>query len=129
MLPNFQEEFCVETDVSGQGVNAVLQHKRRLIAYFSKPLGVRHQALSIYDKEIMVVIMAVKKWHLYLVGRHFQIKTDQQSLTFLTDKQAITPYQRKWMAKMIRYYFSIAYKKGTPSYLYRWRGMVLVMKI
>ncbi|KAA3468826.1 reverse transcriptase [Gossypium australe] len=95
VLPDFQEEFCVETDASGQGVGPVLQQKGIPIAYFHKALGVRHQALSIYNKETMVVIMAIRKWHLYLVGRHFQIKIDQQSLRFLSDQQAITPYQQK----------------------------------
>lgn len=56
--------------------------------------------------------MAVKKWHPYLVGRHFLIRTDHQSLKFLTNNQAITPYQQKWVTKMLRYDFSIAYEKG-----------------
>lgn len=92
-LPNFQELFCVETDTSGQGIGAVLQQNGKPIAYFSKASGVQNQALSIYDKDMMVVLLAVKKWHAYLVGRHFIIKTDHQSLKFLSEQQAVTPYQ------------------------------------
>ncbi|KAA3460763.1 Transposon Ty3-I Gag-Pol polyprotein [Gossypium australe] len=53
-LPNFQEPFCVETDASGIGVGAILQHKA---------LCVKYQIMSIYDKEMMIVLLAVKKWH------------------------------------------------------------------
>lgn len=63
------------------------------IALFSKALGVKHQTLSIYDKKKPFVLLAVKKWHSYLVGRRFSIRIDYQSLRFLSDKQPVTPYQ------------------------------------
>ncbi|KAA3480065.1 Retrovirus-related Pol polyprotein from transposon 297 family [Gossypium australe] len=47
VLLDFQEKFCVKTDASRQGVGATLQQKGRPIAYFSKALGVKHQALLI----------------------------------------------------------------------------------
>lgn len=40
-LPNFQEQFCVETDASGQRVRAVLQQNGKPIAFFSKALGIK----------------------------------------------------------------------------------------
>lgn len=60
-----------------------MQHcnkKEGQLHFFSKGLGIKHQSLSTYDKEIFVVLLAVKKWHPYLVGRHFLIKTDHHSL-------------------------------------------------
>lgn len=30
-------------------------------------LGIKHQALSIYDKKTLAALLAVKKWHPYLV--------------------------------------------------------------
>ncbi|KAG8480509.1 hypothetical protein CXB51_024639 [Gossypium anomalum] len=115
VLPNFQEPFCIETDDSGQGVGVVLQQNGRPVAYFSKALGVKYQALSIYDKKMLAILLAVKKWHFYLVGRHFFIKTDHQSLKFLSEQQAITPFQQKWVAKMLGYDYSISYRKGAQN--------------
>ncbi|XP_017644158.1 uncharacterized protein LOC108484769 [Gossypium arboreum] len=66
VLPNFQLEFTVDTNASGFGIGAVLQQQGRPVAFFSKALGVRHQALSIYEKEMLVVLLAVRKWHTYL---------------------------------------------------------------
>ncbi|KAL4379791.1 hypothetical protein GQ457_02G012610 [Hibiscus cannabinus] len=110
-LPDFNEEFVVETDASTVGVGAVLVQKGKPLAFFSKSLGVRHQSWSIYDKEMLAVLMAVKKWSSYLLGRHFKIRTDHQSLKFLTDQQAITPSQQKWVVKMMGYDYEVCYRK------------------
>ncbi|KAG8495472.1 hypothetical protein CXB51_013116 [Gossypium anomalum] len=112
VLPNFQLEFTVNTDASGTGVGAVLQQQGRPVAFFSKALGIRHQALSIYKKEMLAVLLAVRKWHTYLVGRHFKIRTDHQSLRFLSDQVAITPLQQRWVAKMLGCNFEVSYRKG-----------------
>ncbi|KAL4279714.1 hypothetical protein GQ457_03G015840 [Hibiscus cannabinus] len=112
VLPDFNEEFSVETDASDIGVGAVLVQKGRPLEFFSKGLGSRHQKLSVYEKEMLAVLMAVKKWLPYLIGRHFKIKTDHHSLKFLAENQAITPAQQKWVAKMMGLDYEVAYKKG-----------------
>ncbi|GMI90769.1 hypothetical protein HRI_002746200 [Hibiscus trionum] len=60
----------------------------------------------------MAALVAVNKWSNYLIGRHFKIKTDHQSLRFLTENQAVTPAQHKWVIKMMGYDFEVCYKKG-----------------
>nr|GEV48684.1 hypothetical protein [Tanacetum cinerariifolium] len=49
-LPNFEYEFMVETDASGKGIRAVLCQNGHPIAYWSKTLSAKHQALSTYEK-------------------------------------------------------------------------------
>ncbi|KAG8474806.1 hypothetical protein CXB51_031505 [Gossypium anomalum] len=114
-LPNFQLEFVVDTDASETGVRAVLQQQGRPVAYFSKALRVRHQALSIYEKEMLAVLLAVRKWHSYLVGRRFKIQTDHQSLRFLSDQVAITLFQQRWVTKMLSYDFEVSYRRGVNN--------------
>ncbi|KAL4273089.1 hypothetical protein GQ457_13G021400 [Hibiscus cannabinus] len=111
-LPDYTQTFVVETDASDQGVGAVLVQKGRPIAFFSKGLGMRYMGLSVYEKEMMAALMAVKKWSTYLIGRHFIIKTDHQSLKFLAENQAITPFQQKWVVKMMGYDYEVQYRKG-----------------
>ncbi|GJV75382.1 retrotransposon-related protein [Tanacetum coccineum] len=79
-LPNFQEEFIIETDASGYGIGAVLQQKGHPIAFLSKTLAPRHQSLSAYEKELLAVVVALQKWRGYLLDRHFKIRTDHFSL-------------------------------------------------
>lgn len=51
----------MDTDACGQGVEVILQQKGRPIAFFNKGLRIKHQALSIYDKQMLVVLLALKK--------------------------------------------------------------------
>ncbi|GJY77933.1 putative mitochondrial protein [Tanacetum coccineum] len=57
-LPNFDEQFVVETDASGEGIGAILKEGEHPIAYFSKTLALRHHTLSTYENELLTVIQA-----------------------------------------------------------------------
>ncbi|GKF24373.1 putative mitochondrial protein, partial [Tanacetum coccineum] len=66
-LHDFIQEFVVDTDASGYGVGAVLSQKGRLVAYFSKTLATRARLKSVYERELMAIVMAIKKWRPYLI--------------------------------------------------------------
>ena len=56
VLPDFNETFVVETDASGQGLEAVLSQKGHPIAYASKALPTKKKSLSAYEREMLAVI-------------------------------------------------------------------------
>ena len=47
------------------------------IAYFSKAFGVRESSKPIYGKELMEIVMTDQMLKPYLIGRRFEIKTNQ----------------------------------------------------
>ena len=114
-LPNFNVMFVVESDASKDGLGAVLSQGGRPVAYFSKGLAPKHQVLSVYEREMMAILAAVKKWNAYLMGRHFQIKTDHYSLKFLLEQQAHTPAQQAWIIKMMGYDYELSFRKGSSN--------------
>lgn len=114
-LPDFDQMFVVETDASGTGLGAVLQLHGHPIAYLSKALAPKHQALSTYEKEFMAVVLALDKWRGYLLDRHFQIKIDHFSLKYLLDQRLNTPFQTKWLPKLLGFDYEIVYKKGCDN--------------
>ena len=114
-LPDFSLIFVVEADACSTGVGAVLSQQGRPVVFFSKALSIQHQALSVYEKEMLAILMAVKKWNAYLLGRHFQIKTDHHSLKFLLNQPTHTPAQQKWVVKMMGYDYEIVYRKGSSN--------------
>ena len=72
-LPDFEADFILETDASNVGIVAVLMQSGHPISYFSKKLGPRLRASSIYINELTAIVEAVHKWRQYLLGRFFVI--------------------------------------------------------
>lgn len=114
-LPDFSKQFVVETDASQGGIGAVLMQDQHFIAYISKSLGPRWQALSVYEKELLAVVFAVQKWEQYLVYQPFTIKIDQKSLKWLLESKISTPFQQFWMSKLMGYTYDIQYKQGKEN--------------
>lgn len=82
-LSDFSTEFVVETYVSDEGLGAVLMQKGKHVAFLSIALSDKHKAFSVYEKEMLAMVLDVEKWRPYLLGGHFKVKTDHQSLKFL----------------------------------------------
>lgn len=108
-LPDFAKEFVVECDASGIGVGVVLSQDGHPIAFLSKALAPRHQALSVYDKEMLAVVCVVQHWRPYLLGHHFQIFTDHRTIECFLGQRITTPAQQKWLLKLLGYDYSIHY--------------------
>jgi hypothetical protein len=114
-LPDFNKPFVVECDASGYGIGAVLMQDGRPIAYYSQGLKGKNLFLSTYEKELLALVLSVKKWRPYLLGKAFVIKTDQQSLKHLLEQRVGTPMQQKWITKLLGYPFVVEYKKGKEN--------------
>lgn len=112
VLLNFQLEFSVYTDANDYSIRVVLQQQGRPVTFFNKALRVRNQTLSIYEKQMLVVLLTVRRWHARLVGRHFKTRIDHQSLSVLSDQVDINPFQQRWVVKMLRYDYEVIYRKG-----------------
>ena len=59
---------------------------------------------------MLAITKYVKKWRHYLIGNHFQIITNQQSLRGLLTSACHTPKQQKWVSRLIGYNFDILYR-------------------
>ncbi|GJY13790.1 putative mitochondrial protein [Tanacetum coccineum] len=114
-LPDFNELFILETEVSYGGIGVVFQQGGHPVAYYSKTLALRHHTLSTYEKESLAVIQAPSKWRGYLLDRHLKIKTNHFSLKYLLEQRITTPSQMKWLPKIMRFDYEIQYKQGSEN--------------
>ncbi|XP_076938324.1 uncharacterized protein LOC143606435 [Bidens hawaiensis] len=62
-LPDFSEPFVLETDACRLGIRAVLMQEGHPSAFISRALYPRQQVYSIYEKELLAILFAVKHWH------------------------------------------------------------------
>ncbi|GKD18655.1 putative mitochondrial protein, partial [Tanacetum coccineum] len=100
----------------GIGIGVVLQQEGHHVAYLSKTLAPKHQSLSAYKKELLAVIMALDRCRgIYLLDRHFQIKTNHFSLKYFLDQRITTPFQSKWLPKLLGFDYEIMYKRGKEN--------------
>nr|KAI8735615.1 CAunnamed protein product [Biomphalaria glabrata] len=72
-------------DASPYSIGAVLSHvtksgDERPIAYASRTLNKAEENYSQLDKEALAIVWAVKKFFIYLCGRHFTLITDHEPL-------------------------------------------------
>jgi len=111
-LPDFNEPFTLEIDASEGEVGAVLMQRGRPLAFISQALAPKHKGLSVYDKELLAMLIAVEKWRHYLEGGSFVIKTDHESLKFLSQQKLHTHLQRRGMSKLMGLDFTIQYRRG-----------------
>ena len=113
---------------------------RRPIAYASRTLNEHEKSYSHFDKEALAIMFALKRFHVYLYGRHFTILTDHKPLErIFGPKTAIPPLAamriQRWAIILAAFDYSIKFvpSKQTQwqmhyhAYLYRRRLAVRVL--
>ena len=120
-----EKELILETDASDYGVGAVLSHKmkngtERPIGYVSRTLQEAERNYSTLEKEALAIIFGIKKFHQFLYGHLFTIKTDHKPLEgLLSEKKGIpsqaAPRVQRWALTLSAYEYKISYKAGKSN--------------
>ena len=87
----------------------------RPLAYFSKSLGPKADMQSVYEKEAIAILEAIKKWRHYLVGNKLIIKTDHESLKHTVTQRLTEGIQHKLLLKLLEFDYTIEYKRGKEN--------------
>ena len=114
-LPDFTQRFVIECDASGIRLGAILLQQNQPMAYFSETLKGSALALSTYEKKMLAIIKAIKKWRPYLLGKPFTVRIDHKSLKYLLEQRITTPARARWLPKLLGYDYKIEYKSGPEN--------------
>lgn len=117
--------LVLTTDASSVGVGAVISHlfpggEERPIAYASRVLNAAEKSYSQIEREALAIIYGVRKFHQYLYGRKFILRTDHKPLvTIFGDKTGIpvmaASRMQRWAIILAGYDYSIEYVRSDKN--------------
>ena len=127
VLTHFDDNLplILECDASPYGLGAVLSHcmadgVERPVCFASRTLSKADQNYSHLDKEALAIVFGVKRYHQYLYGRQFTIKTDHKPLTHIFHESKGIPSMsssriQRWALLLSAYSYHIQYRQGKAN--------------
>lgn len=119
ILPDFSRPFILQCDASALAVGGVLMQDTEkgeaAVCYESKKLNKHESNYPAHELETLAIIHCLKTWRCYLEGSKVIIRTDHQSLRFLTTQANLSRRMTRWVEFMQRFDFTIVYIKGETN--------------
>eukprot|EP01129_Flabellula_baltica_P005312 TRINITY_DN1914_c0_g1_i1.p1 TRINITY_DN1914_c0_g1~~TRINITY_DN1914_c0_g1_i1.p1 ORF type:complete len:1797 (-),score=243.90 TRINITY_DN1914_c0_g1_i1:39-5429(-) len=115
-LPDLDERFFVETDWSKYGVGGILYQyendMKRPIEYFSKKMKNAELNYSAYAGECYAILLALRKWRSYLLGKEFTLRTDHKTLQWMLFMSLDGSKYNRWIVELSSFDFIIEHIDG-----------------
>jgi len=120
-LPRDEGDYVLDCDASLVGAGAVLQQyqdgKLRVIEYASRTFNRAERNYCSTRREFMAVIFGLKIFRLYLLGRHFLLRVDNQAITYFRTSRDPTGQLARHLDFLADFDFDIQYRSGPKSHL------------
>ena len=115
-FPLREGKFVLDCDASDQAIGAELSQIQngveRLIGYHSLVLLPQHKKYCTTRKELLAVVRFCVYYRNYLLGRQFLVRTDHNSLAWLTHFRHIEGQLARWLEVLAQFDFQIIHRPG-----------------
>ena len=118
---DFEKPFRLETDASGDGLGAVLSQKQsdgkyHPVAYASRSLKGSESKYHSSKLEFLALKWAVvNQFREYLQYKPFQVKMDNNPLTYVMTSPNLDATGHRWVAALASFNMSLEYQKGSDN--------------
>lgn len=117
---NPQKPYTLHVDASLKGLGAVLYQEHpeglRPIAFASRKLSTAERNYPIHQLEFLSLKWAVvDKFHEYLYGARFTVRTDNNPLTYVLSTAKLNAVGHRWLAALSTYEFDVQYRPGRQN--------------
>lgn len=117
--PDFTKPFVLRTDASSKSVGAVLMQRHdgvlHPVAYASRQLLEREKNYSTIEREGLALVWAVKKFHVFLLGKSFILQCDHEPLAYINSARHVNNRVLRWSLTLMEYEFTVQYIKGSDN--------------
>ena len=119
-FPITNKEFIIEVDASKEAVGGVLLQEQhdgviKPVSYCSYALSLSQQNWETYSQEVYALVLAVRKWHVYLFGNKFTFRSDHDPLKTIRNKKDPRGKIANWLMELEEYEYEIQHIKGTDN--------------
>ena len=120
-FPSSDAPTSIVTDASNTGVGAVLQQYTdggwQPLAFFSKKFSTAETKYSAFDRELLAISKAIKRFRYFIEGRQFHVYTDHKPLAslFLNNKPSYTPRQLRHIEYISEFTTDIRHVRGLEN--------------
>lgn len=117
---NPQLPYVLHVDASREGLGGVLYQDQgegfRPVAFISRSLTLSEKNYPAHKLEFLALKWAVvDKLHDYLYGIKFEVRTDNNPLTYVLTSAKLDATGHRWLAALSTYDFSLRYRSGVQN--------------
>lgn len=110
-------ETELHTDASAQGLGAILLQRQKggewsPIAYYSQTTNQAEARYHSFELEMLAIVRAVERFHIYLCGLGFTVVTDCNALVHAVSKASLNPRIARWTLALQNYTFKLTHRPG-----------------
>jgi hypothetical protein len=106
------KDLLVCMDACKEGLGGAFMQEEHMIFYESKKLNEHEINYVTHDLELDSIVLDLKMWGNYLLGRIFDLMIDNNGLRYLFDQPKLNARQARWMALLNEFDFEIKHIKG-----------------
>ena len=132
-IPDLRQDFVLDTDASNSCIGGVLQQDQgrglQPVAYYSKKLTGAPRNYATHERELLAIVVGVKKWRHYIDGKCTRVVTDHAPLSHLKTQPHLSPRQVRWVQFLEQFALQFVYRPGkqavVPDFLSRLASVVV----
>jgi RNase H-like domain found in reverse transcriptase len=94
----------------GVVLSQVQNGQERVIAYASRRYADAESRYCVTRRELPAVVYGLRQFRVYLLGRHFKLRTDHAPLTWLQKTPEPIGPQGRWLDLMVEFSFDVEHR-------------------